>query len=209
MNLDLYVVLSSKLASGRSLEDVVCQALQGGARVFQLREKTMSTRELVATARRLGEIIHQAGGTLIINDRADVALVSGADGVHVGQSDMSPADVRKIVGNDRIVGVSVSSVEEAILAQQEGADYLGAGAVFATTTKPDASVIGLNELRKICKTVNIPVVAIGGITIENIDQVMASGAGGIAVVSAVVSAPDCAEASRTLLTRVLAAKKGR
>ncbi|HHV61240.1 MAG TPA: thiamine phosphate synthase [Firmicutes bacterium] len=203
---DLYVVTDRKLACGRSHEEVAAAALAGGSRVIQLRDKEMTTRELIDTGLRLKEIVHEAGGILIINDRVDVALAVDADGVHLGQDDMPAALARRMLGREKIIGVSVSSEGEALAAELDGADYLGASAIFATPTKTDAAPIGLDGLRKICDSVRIPVVAIGGINKGNIEQVIKAGAAGIAVVSAVVSAPDIGAAARELLQEVRRAK---
>ncbi|NPV52682.1 MAG: thiamine phosphate synthase [Firmicutes bacterium] len=199
---DLYVVTDRKLAHGRSHEVVASAAVAGGARVIQLRDKEMTTRELIDTGLRLKEIVHRAGGILIINDRVDVALAIDADGVHLGQEDMPPRLGRKMLGREKVIGVSVSTVEEAISAEKDGADYLGASAIFATPTKIDAAPIGIEGLRRICESVRIPVVAIGGMNKGNVEQVIRAGAAGIAVVSAVVSAPDVSAAALELLQEV-------
>ncbi|MCL6613364.1 MAG: thiamine phosphate synthase [Firmicutes bacterium] len=204
---ELYVVTDRGLAGGRPLVEVVRQALEGGARIVQLREKTLPTREMVELAAALKELARDYGARFIINDRVDVALAVDADGVHLGQEDMPARVARRLIGPHKILGVSVASVEEALRAREEGADYLGAGAVFPTATKGEASVIGLAGLRAICTAVDLPVVAIGGIDREKVAEVIAAGAAGIAVVSAVMAAPDPAAAAREILLAVEAARR--
>lgn len=208
MDWTLYVITDVKLSRGRSHLEVAQAAIEGGASIIQFREKEMTTRELVKTARRLKELTKEKGVPFIVNDRLDVALAVEADGVHVGQNDMPAPLARQLMGQ-KIVGVSATTVEEALKAQADGADYLGVGPIYPTGTKPDAvPPIGLERLRQIVEAVEIPVVAIGGINQENAREVIAYGACGVAVISAVVSAPDIAAAARCLREKVEAARKG-
>ncbi len=207
MDWSLYVVTDAKLSRGRSHLEVIRAAIAGGATVIQYREKEGTTRQLVEEAQALRELTRQMGVLFIVNDRVDVALAVDADGVHVGQDDMPAPIVRKLMGPGKIVGVSVDNLEQALQAEQDGADYLGAGPIFATPTKPDAAPpIGVDGLAEICRRVSIPVVAIGGLNAENAAEVIRAGAAGVAVVSAVVAAPDVEAAARRLWEVVDAAR---
>ncbi len=187
----LYVITDRRL---RDEVSTARQALEGGATTIQLRIKNASTREMIEVGRNIRKLCDDFDALFFVNDRVDVALATDADGVHVGSEDMPVAMVKKI-SPDLIVGASARSVEEALRAQQEGADYIGAGSVFPTSSKSDAVVIGLDTLRRIVDTVNIPVVAIGGITHENVVEVLRTGVDGIAVISAVVGAEDVKDAT--------------
>ncbi len=208
MNLDVYVVTDRSLAAGRPLLWVVEESLAGGAGVIQLREKDISTREFVELALRLKEITSRYGARLIINDRVDVALAVGADGVHLGQEDMPLQTARKILG-PVLIGVSVATVAEAAAAAAGGADYLGVSAVFSTPTKKVATTVGLEGLRAIRKAVNLPLVAIGGINRDNAAEVVRAGADGLAVVSAVMAAASPRLAVAELLEQVKTARAKR
>ncbi|HET8630550.1 MAG TPA: thiamine phosphate synthase [Thermomicrobiales bacterium] len=207
LDLGLYVVTDSRLARGRPLAEVVAAAIEGGADAIQLREKELPARDQLALGRALRRLTRAAGVLFIVNDRADLAVALDADGVHVGQDDL-PADVaRAIVGPERIVGVSAATVEEAALARDQGADYLGVGSIYPTATKPDAGdAVGPERIAAIVARVALPVVGIGGITADNAAEVIRAGADGVAVVSAVVSAGDVAAAARELKRRVVAAR---
>lgn len=205
--LDVYLVTDRLLAAGRSEEDIVREALAAGVRWVQYREKNLAARQQVETAERLCRLVKAAGGCFLVNDRVDIAVAVGADGVHLGQEDMPLAFARRILGEDKVIGVSVSTVEEALRAEREGADYLGAGAVFATATKPEAGGIGLEGLKAIREAVSLPLVAIGGITLENASAVIEAGADGIAVVSAIVRAAEVRRAAQQLLEKVRAARR--
>ena len=194
------------LARPRALSDVVREALAGGAPTVQLRLKSASARELLEAAQTLMPIVRSAGALFIVNDRLDVALAAGADGVHLGPDDPPVKDVRRVadarsgVADTFIVGYSTDTRDEAARAEAEGADYLGVGAVYATANKSDAGdVIGLEGLRRVVKVVSIPVVAIGGITPERAPAVAKTGACGSATIGAVMSATEPAEAVRELL----------
>lgn len=209
VNWSLYVITDAKLSRGRSHLEVIRAAIAGGATVVQYREKTATTRQMIEEARALRELTRQAGIPFIVNDRVDIALAVDADGVHVGQDDMPAPLARKLMGPGKIVGVSVDNLEQALQAERDGADYVGAGPIFATATKPDAAPpIGLEGLAEICRGVSIPVIAIGGINAENAGAVIAAGAAGVAVVSAVVAAPDVEAAARRLREAIDGARKG-
>ena len=195
----LYLVTDRRLAGERTLDDVVLAAVRGGVTVVQLREKEASTAEFVAAARRLKSLLTPFQVPLIINDRVDVALATGADGVHVGQSDMPYQDVRRLVGSDLLVGLSVETMEQALAAENLDADYLGVSPIFATPTKTDTGgawgIQGLAALRARSRHV---LVAIGGINSSNAREVIQAGANGIAVVSAICAASDPEAAAREL-----------
>lgn len=199
----VYLVTDRALCLGRDLVDVVSAAVQGGASLVQLREKNCDTRDFVALARRVREVLEPAGVPLLVNDRIDVALACGAQGVHVGQSDMHPADVRALVGPDALVGLSVETMEHIREADSLGVDYLGVGPVYATATKPDHSKPwGMEGLRKARAVSSLPMVAIGSVNLDNATQVMEQGMDGVAVVSALCSAHSPRDAARQLRSMV-------
>lgn len=195
----LYVITDPNLPKGRNLEDVVRQAVEAGASVVQLRDKTASDEELTRLAKRLLSIMRPKGVPLIVNDRLEVAHASDADGLHLGQEDGPIQAVRKILGKDKIVGRSTHSPEQALGAQKEGADYIGVGPVFATPTKPGRKPVDLDLVRFAAKNVTIPFVAIGGIDLGNALEVRQAGASTIAVVRAVMQAPDAGQATASFL----------
>lgn len=209
-DLSLYVVTDEHLSRGRPTAEIVRAAIRGGARAIQVRGKELPLREQAAIGRALRAITREAGVLFIVNDRADLALALDADGVHVGQDDL-PADLaRRVVGPDRLVGVSTATVEEAVPARDAGADYLGVGAIFSTATKFDAGApTGPDLIRVIGAAVALPIVGIGGINRHNAAEVIAAGAAGVAVVSAVVAADDPEAAARDLRRRIDAARRGR
>ena len=199
----LYLVTDRALSLGRSTVEVVRAAIRGGVSCVQLREKGCSTREFMDEARLLKALLVGTGVPLFINDRLDVALAVGADGVHLGQNDLAIADARRLVGNRMIIGISAESVADAVRAEAEGADYIGASPVFTTPTKTDtAPPLGLDGLRAIRRAVRLPLVAIGGIDADNAAQVLRAGADGLAVVSAIVSAPCPRTAAAGLRQRI-------
>ena len=195
----LYVVTDRTWLRQDSLENQVEAIIKAGATLLQLREKDMSYDDFFAEAIRIKKLTDQYKIPFIINDNIEVALACGADGVHVGQEDMDAVDVRSLLGPDKILGVSVQTTEQALLAEKNGADYLGVGAVFSTSTKLDAADVTTDELKKICSSVSIPVVAIGGISEKNILQLSASGIAGVAVISAIFAEPDVSAATKELL----------
>lgn len=194
----LYAVTDRMWLNGRKLADDVEKALQGGATFVQLREKDASFDDFVEQAKEVKDVCKKYGVPFVINDNIEVALAVDADGVHVGQSDMEAGRVRERLGADKIIGVSTRTVKEALLAQERGADYLGVGAMFNTSTKLDASDVSFEELRQICETVEIPVVAIGGIGLNNVEELSGTGIDGVAVVSALFAATDIKEATQEM-----------
>lgn len=194
----LYAVTDRAWLGGRTLEDQVEDALRGGATFVQLREKDLSPAAFAEQAARIKAVTDRWGVPFVINDSVEVALACGADGVHVGQSDRAAADARAMLGEGKILGVSVQTVEQALRAQRDGADYLGVGAVFPTGSKADADAVSYQALRDICAAVSIPVVAIGGIHEGNILRLAGSGIAGVAVISALFSRPDIADAAQAL-----------
>ncbi|MBM9514147.1 thiamine phosphate synthase [Desulfogranum marinum] len=203
MDYSLYLVTDRCLSKGRSSETIVRAAIRGGVSCVQLREKTCSTRDFLKEAYLLKTVLEPHKIPLIINDRIDIALAVRAEGVHLGQSDMPLWDARKIVGDDMIVGISAESVEDAVVAEQQGADYIGISPVFATATKDDiAPPLGLEGVRQIREAVSLPLVGIGGINANNGHLVFQAGADGIAVVSAIVSA-DCPESATAELKKTI------
>jgi thiamine-phosphate pyrophosphorylase len=195
----LYLVTDSALSLGRRTLDIVEAAIAGGATIVQYREKSSSTRAMVEEAGALAALCRARGVPFIVNDRLDLALAVDADGLHVGQDDLPPALARGLLGRGKLLGVSVGSVEEALRAKAEGADYLGASPIFATPTKSDAPrPMGLEGLRELAAAMDLPIVAIGGINASNAEAVIEAGASGLAVVSAIVSMPDPEGAARAL-----------
>ena len=198
-DLSLYLVTDAGLSRGRSQAEVVEAALRGGVGVVQYRAKDASTRMMVEEAGELCRICRRFGAVFIVNDRLDVALAVEADGLHVGQDDLPATVARRLLGPDKILGVSAGSVEEAREAVAAGADYIGASPVFATPTKTDAGpALGLAGLAAMADAIDLPLVAIGGVNSGNARDLLAAGAAGLAVVSAIVSADDVEEAARNL-----------
>jgi thiamine-phosphate pyrophosphorylase len=194
----LYVILTTD----GDTEAIARSALRGGADVIQLREKRLSIRELLPLARRLRELAHDCGALFIVNDRSDVALLAGADGVHVGQEDLPVREARRLLGADRIVGATANTVELATRAEADGADYIGCGAMFSTATKPDRKAVGPERVAEVAAVVQIPVFAIGGIDLTTVDAVVATGVRRVAVCAAVVAAPDVEAAARAFAEKL-------
>ena len=194
----LYAITDRSWLRGRTLASQVEEALEGGATFLQLREKNLDDAHFLEEARELQALCREHGVPFIVNDNVDVALAMGADGIHVGQHDMEAGDVRKLLGPDKILGVSAQTVDQAILAEQRGADYLGVGAVFPTGSKDDADDVSFEELKAICEAVSIPVVAIGGISLKNVRELAGSGICGIAVISAIFAQNDIKMAAQQL-----------
>ena len=194
----LYAVTDRLWVGEKTLSEQVEEAIKGGATFIQLREKTFGYDEFLQEAKQIKKVTDRYQIPFVINDYIKVAVDCGADGVHIGQDDIRLEDARKLVGPDRIVGVSVQTVEQAIAAEKSGADYLGAGSMFSTSTKMDADMVSFETLKKICNAVNIPVVAIGGINQSNILELSGTGVDGAAIVSAIFAASDIKEASREL-----------
>lgn len=196
--LRLYVVTDRTWLHGRSFLEQIETVLQSGATLLQLREKKLPENEFLEEAKAVKRLTDRYGVPLIINDNVQVALACNAAGVHVGQQDMEAQDVRALLGENKIIGVTAKTVEQAQKAEQAGADYLGSGAVFGTLTKPDALPMTMERLRDITQSVSIPVVAIGGIEEHNLMMLKGSGVAGAAVVSAVFAAEDVGAATKTL-----------
>ena len=194
----LYAVTDRYWLNGRTLTDVVRESLEGGVTMLQLREKTLEEPAFLQEARELQALCRSYHVPFIVNDNVDIALAMDADGVHVGQSDMEALDVRAQRGPDKIIGVSAQTVEQALLAEKHGADYLGVGAVFPTGSKADAEEVSFDTLKAICQAVSIPVVAIGGISRGNAARLAGSGICGVAVISAIYGAADIRAASQEL-----------
>lgn len=196
----LYAVTDRAWLGDKTLSWQVEESLKGGATMIQLREKHLDHEHFLKEAKEIKELCRKYQVPFLINDDVDLAVEVDADGVHVGQHDMEAGEVRKKIGPNRILGVSAQTVEQALLAQQAGADYLGVGAVFPTGTKDDADAVSIQTLGEICHAVSIPVVAIGGIGQHNVMQLAGSGICGIAVVSAIYAQPDIQNAASTLHT---------
>lgn len=194
----LYAVTDRSWLRGQTLLEQVELALQGGVTCLQLREKELDLASFQKEAIEIQKLCHTYGVPFIINDNVKLAMAVGADGVHVGQSDMEAGAVRKKVGENMLIGVSAQTVEQALLAEKHGADYLGVGAVFSTSTKLDACEVSLDTLKDITKAVSIPVVAIGGIGKSNIQKLAGSGIDGVAVVSAIFAADDIKDSASKL-----------
>ncbi|WP_459538375.1 thiamine phosphate synthase [Methanobrevibacter sp.] len=198
VDLSLYLVTDNSDDVEKFLNTIE-EGIKGGVTVVQIREKTADTLEFYNLALKVKEITTKYDVPLIINDRVDVALAIDADGVHVGQSDMPCSVTRRLIGEDKILGVSAATIEEAKKAEKDGADYIGTGAVFPTATKDDAPKITKKDLKEIVDSINIPVVAIGGITLENASQLNDTGIAGLSVVSAIMSSENPKESSEKLL----------
>lgn len=194
----LYAVTDRHWLGEETLYEQVEKSLRGGVTFVQLREKTLGEDEFLAEAKKLKALCREYDVPFVINDSVSVALAADADGVHVGQSDMAAGDVRRLLGPDKIIGVSAATTEEALLAEARGADYLGVGAVFPTGSKDDARSVSRETLQEICKAVNIPVIAIGGINANNIGTLSGCGLAGIAVISAIYAQKDIEAAASDL-----------
>ncbi len=194
----LYAVTDRSWLGEKRLIDQVEEVLKAGATLIQLREKDLSYEEFVSEAIQIKAITDYYHIPLIINDRIDVAIAADADGVHLGQDDDNVQKAREILGSDKIIGISAHTVREALDAEKYGADYIGVGAVFGTTTKKDAGIVTFETLKDICKAVTIPVVAIGGITGDNIMKLAGSGVAGVAVISALFASKDPGKATKKM-----------
>lgn len=207
MNIDkktlrLYAVTDRTWLDGRTLYDDVEKALKGGVTLLQLREKNMSTDDFINSAKEIKSLCEKYNVPLIINDNVDVAKAVNADGVHIGQNDMPAHEARKILGKNKIIGVTAKTVEQAQKAEKDGADYLGSGAIFSTTTKGDAKKMDMQTLKSITSSVNIPVVAIGGIDGDNVLQLNGTGIVGAAVVSGIFAQDDIETATKDLYNKI-------
>ena len=194
----LYAITDRSWTMESSLEEQVEETLKGGATFLQLREKSLSFDEFLGQAKVIKKLTDKYGIPFVINDNVEIAIESNADGVHIGQGDMSAREVRKLIGTDKILGVSANTVETAILAEENGADYIGVGAVFKTNTKGDANLISMEVVKDICNAVSIPVVAIGGINEKTALKLKGSGVDGICVISAIFAKKNIYEATKDL-----------
>jgi len=194
----LYAVTDRSWLNGQTLSQQVELALRGGVTFLQLREKDLAEEKFKTEALKIKELCLSYDVPFVLNDNVKLAIETDADGVHVGQTDLNPGTVRKMIGQDKILGVTAESIEDALAAEAAGADYLGVGSVFPTSTKLDADLISIETLKEICASVKIPVVAIGGITKDNLRQLKNSGIAGIAVVSAIFAQSNIEQATREL-----------
>ncbi len=208
-DLQLYVITDRSVIGDKALIHIVEAAIEGGAEVIQLRDKNVSARELVEIGKELRALCRDKGVLFIINDRPDVAVAIDCDGVHLGQDDLPIEAARRVVGPDRIIGVSTHSLDQAVRAQEQGADYIGVGPIFATPTKKDYRPVGLKLILQIKEKLSIPFVAIGGINENNIDEVIEAGAECVAVVRAVMGAESPAKAARKLREKISSFKNGK
>lgn len=199
INYGVYLVTDRRLLKERDLGKAVEESIQGGAGIIQLREKNVSSLEFYTIAKDIKKITDKYNVPLIINDRIDIALAVKASGVHLGQEDIPCSLAREILGKDMIIGVSAHNLDEALKAEKDGADYIGCGAVFSTTTKKDTTNIKISDIKKIKENINIKVVAIGGINENNIVELQGTGIDGVAVVSAVLGKDDIKKATEELL----------
>ena len=201
-SLELYAITDRRWLNGASLYDQVEQTILGGATFIQVREKELDKEDFLNEAVEIQKLCKAHHIPFVINDNVEIARSIDADGVHVGQSDMKAGDVRALIGSDKILGVSVQTVEQAVLAEKNGADYLGVGAVFQTGSKADADDVSHETLKAICEAVSIPVIAIGGITKDNVMQLAGSGICGIAVISAIFAQKDIYAATAELKKQI-------
>lgn len=206
MDPSLYVVLDRTAARGRDLVELLALALAGGSRMIQLREKEWPSGRVLPLAEKLREACTAAGATFIVNDRVDLALAVVADGVHLGQDDLPARAARPLLRPGMILGISTHSVEQARAAQADGADYVAVGSMFATTSKADFQLVGPDLMRKLRGEIRVPLVGIGGITPDNVSEVIQAGADGVAVISAVCAAADPKAAAARFLTQIRAAR---
>lgn len=194
----LYAITDRHWLNGKTLYSQVELALKGGATMIQIREKDLDENAFLKEAEQIQSLCAKYCVPFIVNDNVELAVKIGADGVHVGQNDMAAKDVRALIGKDKILGVSAQTVKQALEAQKCGADYLGTGAIFPTGSKDDAQVLGVQTLKEICSAVNIPVVAIGGISKDNILELKKSGIAGVSVISAIFAQNDIVAATAEL-----------
>ncbi|GAA0076806.1 thiamine phosphate synthase [Clostridium sp. CTA-5] len=194
----IYLVTDRDLMSTDTLEEAVEEAIKGGCTLVQLREKECTSLDFYNTALNIKKVTEKYNIPLIINDRVDIAMAVDAAGVHVGQSDIPSSVIRNIIGNDKIIGVSASSLEEALKAEKDGADYLGVGAMYATGTKKDANKTSIDELKKIRSNVSIPIVVIGGINKERVKDFKYTNIDGLSIISAIIAQKDIEKATKEL-----------
>ena len=198
----LYLVTDRTNKTDKEFLNIIEEAIKGGVTVVQIREKDADTLEFYNISNKVKEICSKYNVPLIINDRIDIALAIDADGVHIGQSDMPIKIARKLIGNDKILGISAHNIQEAKEAEENGADYLGVGAIFSTSTKKDANDVSIDTLKEITSNVDIPTVAIGGINLDNVEKLKDTNISGISVVSAIMNAENPKIASENLLRKI-------
>lgn len=204
------VITDRELRRDRSYLDIAAQAVEGGATMIQLRDKVAGPRQLLIEARRIARLCRARGVRFIVNDRLDLALAADADGVHLGQDDLPPWEARRLLGTDKILGVSTHSLEQGLRAVTQGADYLGIGPVFPTATKATGyDPIGIETIQQLRARVDLPIVAIGGITLNNIRKVIQAGATGVAAVAAIIGADDITAMTRAFSVAIRRAASGR
>ncbi|AJY77431.1 thiamine phosphate synthase [Paenibacillus beijingensis] len=204
----LYVITGENYHPGRSVAEVIEEALRGGADCIQLRDKEASKAELMEKAQTLRELTRRYNVPFIVNDYLDVALACDADGVHLGQEDLPLAEARRILGPDRIIGISTHNIDQARTAQKDGADYIGVGPVFPTGTKPGRAAVTTSYVSEAAAEITIPFVAIGGITLDNVDHVLQAGASRICAVSAIVGSRNVEATTRDFLSRIVSRSNG-
>lgn len=198
----LYAITDSGCIGGRDFFEEAEKALKGGVTILQLREKDIDTEELTQKAKKLKAVCQKYSVPLIVNDNVQAAINSGADGVHVGADDMDVSEIRRLAGNDFIIGATAKTLEQALAAEKQGADYLGCGALFTSSTKKNAKPMKLETLKEITSTVHIPVVAIGGLSFDNIDIIKDSGVSGAAVVSAIFAQEDVKNSAEIIKEKI-------
>ncbi len=198
----LYVIIDYQAARGRDEVEIAQQAISGGARLIQLRDKERSTAELLPLARRLQKVCSASSVLFLVNDRVDITLAAEADGVHLGRDDLPVREARKLLPFDKLIGCSVKTLSQALQARDEGADYLSVGSIYPSPTKPQAKVVGLDFLRQVRRQISLPIVAVGGIDSERVTEVLLAGANAVAVISAVLQAEDIAAAAGWLAEKM-------
>jgi thiamine-phosphate pyrophosphorylase len=199
----LCVITDRELGPGLSHFDMAARAVEGGASMIQLRDKVAGPRQLLPEARQIAQLCRARGVWFIVNDRLDLALAADADGVHLGQDDLPPRDARRLLGSGKILGVSTHSLEQAVKAAEQGADYLGIGPIFPTATKATGyRPVGCDTIRQLRARIDLPIVAIGGITLSNVGEVIRAGAAGVAAISAIVGADDITAATAAFVTAI-------
>ncbi len=198
----LYAIIDTRFLKGRSHEDIAAQMLEGGARIIQLRDKTMSKKELLPVAQRLKSLCAENDALFIINDQLDIALAADADGLHLGQDDLPVKVARRLLPIDKIIGCSVTNVAQAVVAESDDADYIAVGAIYPTPSKEEIDVVGPEAVKAIKKEISLPLVAIGGITKDNAEAVLAAGADSIAIISAILQAESPKEATRQIIDKL-------
>jgi len=205
-NSGLYVILDRAIAGDRDLADIAEDIIDGGADLIQLRDKVSSDSKFLKTAKSLRKITRKRRVLLIINDRADIAIASDSDGLHIGGDDLPLAEARRLIGKDKIIGISTHSLQEALLAQENGADYIGVGPIFKTASKPDLKPIGPDIVSQISAHIDIPAFFIGGIDLNNLDEITGRGGKSIAVASAILNMTDISKTVRTFKETLLNTK---